>query len=121
MTAVTPRQVERMGVTADLRDWLRRVEDIGELRRVSAEVDPFEEMGALTYMVGKRPGSPALLFERPKNASGYRLLWNLLGNSTRRIAVTLGEPPDATRADLIRALREKLKRRVPPVEIDART
>src|SRR5216684_739421 len=47
MTAVTPRQVERMGVTADLRDWLRRVEDIGELRRVSAEVDPFEDLGAI--------------------------------------------------------------------------
>src|SRR5712692_10166505 len=117
MTAVTPRQVERMGVTADLRDWLRRGEDIGELRRVSAEVDPFEEMGALTYMVGKRPGSPALLFERPKGGSGYRSLWNLLGNSTRRIAVTLGEPPDSSRADLIRALRAKLKRRMEPVEI----
>ena len=121
MAAVSERQVEQVEVAADLRDWLRRVEDLGELRRISAPVDPDEAMGALTYMVGKRPGSPALLFERSANSGGYRQLWNLLGNSTQRIAVTLGEPPDASRADLIRAMRAKLKRRQPPVAVDPRS
>lgn len=106
-------------IASDLREWLRQVDELGELVRIREEVDPDEEMGALTYMVGRRPGSPALLFERPKGGQGYRSLWNLLGNSTRRIAVTLGEPPDASRLDLIRAMRDKLKRRLPPVEVAA--
>jgi 4-hydroxy-3-polyprenylbenzoate decarboxylase len=105
------------GAVGDLREWLRRIEELGELRRIAEEVDPVEEMGALTYLVGKRPGSPALLFERPKDGSGYRLLWNLLGNSTRRIALTIGEDPAASRTELVQALRAKLRRRVPSIEI----
>ena len=104
--------------TGDLREWLRKVEAIGELQRIAQPVAPIEEMGALTYMVGKRPGSPALLFERPGGSAGYRSLWNLLGTSTRRIALTLGEPTESSRLDLIGALREKLRRRLAPVELD---
>src|SRR5262249_34549985 len=109
---IAPRHVPtEAAVVAGLREWLRQVEAPGELVRVSEAVDPNEEMGALTYMVGKRPGSPALLFENPKGATGYRLLWNLLGNSTPRIAVTLGEPPGSSRMELIRCMRKKLKLR----------
>jgi len=120
MTAIVSPSATETRVAADLRAWIRTVDELGELVRVTAEVDPIEEMGALTYMVGKRPGSPALLFEHPKGGHGHRSLWNLLGNSTRRIAVTLGEPPDASRSHLIQALREKLKRSVPPVEVPDR-
>lgn len=110
---------EQPEVTAagDLRQWLRKVEELGELVRVREVVDPHEEMGALTYMVGKRRGSPALLFENPKGGAGYRSLWNLLGSSTRRIALTLGEKPESSPIELLRALREKLKLRLPPVAI----
>ncbi len=121
MAVIAERSATDVGAPADLREWLRRVDSLGELVRVTAPIDPVEEMGALTYMVGKHPGSPALLFERPTGGDGYRSLWNLLGNSARRIAVTLGEPPGSTRADLIRAVREKLKRRVAPVEVEARS
>lgn len=116
MTTLAARETDT-AVCGDLREWLAAVEGLGELVRIHDEIDPDEEMGALTYMAGKLPGSPALLFERPKGARGYRSLWNLLGNSTRRIAVTLGESPDSSRLDLIRAVREKLKRRIPPAEI----
>ena len=118
MTVLARRPAETVTAVGDLREWLRRVEAMGELVRVGDVVDPIEEMGALTYMVGKRPGSPALLFENVKGGEGYRSLWNLLGNSTRRIALTLGEPIDASRLDLIKALRDKLKRRIPPIEIE---
>lgn len=121
MTVLAQRPPENVAAVADLREWLRRVEAMGELVRVRAPVDPVEEMGALTYMAAKRPGSPALLFERPRGGEGYRSLWNLLGNSTRRIALTLGEPPDSTRLALIKALREKLGHRIPPLEVDATT
>ncbi len=63
MTVLARRPAETVAAVGDLRDWLRKVEAMGELVRISETVDPIEEMGALTYMVGKRPGSPALLFE----------------------------------------------------------
>src|SRR5437773_7740486 len=34
----------------DLRDWIARVEAIGQLKRISEEVGRDEEMGAITYM-----------------------------------------------------------------------
>src|SRR5262245_7827593 len=106
---------------ADLRDWLERVETMGELRRITQEVDPVEEMGAITYMVGKRIGSPALLFDNIKGHPGRaRALFNLLGSSNNRIAVTLGMQPGRPPMDLIQEARERLSRRLPPVEIDAR-
>ncbi len=103
----------------DLREWLDAVEQHDRVLHIGQEVDPVEEMGALTYMVGKRRDAPALLFERPKGYGGYRSLWNLLGNSTRRLAITLGEDPDASRLDLIRAMRAKLKRRIAPEDVPA--
>ncbi len=104
-------------LAADLREWIERVDAAGELVRIRDEVDPVEEMAALTYMVGRRHGAPALLFERPRGYGAYRSLWNLLGNSVRRIAMTFGEDPDASRLALVTATRAKLKRRLPPVAV----
>lgn len=104
----------------DLRDWLRRVEEIGELLRVKKPVSPDEEMSAIAYLLAKQPPAPAILFEQ---ASGYenpiraKLLWNLLGPSLRRIALTLEEPPDTPTVELIRRVKEKLKQRIPPREV----
>jgi len=106
---------------ADLRDWLTRIEEMGDLRRIGREVDPVEEMGAITYMVGKRIGSPALLFENIKGHQGRgRALFNLLSSSNRRIAVTMGMEPDRPPMELIKEARERLSRRIPPVEIEPR-
>ncbi len=112
-----PRTPGQTRPPADLREWLTAVETHDRVLRIGAEISPDEEMGALTYMVGKRPGAPALLFERPRGFSGYRSLWNLLGNSTRRIAITLGEDPGASRLALIEATRAKFKRRIAPSEV----
>ena len=89
--------------------------------RITEEVDPVEEMGAITYMVGKRIGSPALLFDNIKGHQGRgRALFNLLGSSNRRIALTMGMEPDRPPMELIQEARERLSRRLPPVEVDAR-
>ncbi len=109
---------QRPQVADDLREWLQQVEQHDRVVHVLDEVDPDEEMAAVTYVVGKRRSSPALLFERPRGFPGYRSLWNLLGNSTRRIALTLGEDPEASRLDLIRAVREKLKNRLAPADVE---
>jgi 4-hydroxy-3-polyprenylbenzoate decarboxylase len=70
----------------DLREFVKRLEAAGELKRISAEVDPVLEITEITQRV-TRAGGPALLFERPKG-SRIPLLINLLG-SERRINLAL--------------------------------
>ena len=104
----------------DLREWMARVDTLGELKRITREVDWDEEMGAITYMVGKQEGGPALLFENIKGyPKGFRSLWNPFGSSRRRIAIALDEDPELPMIDLIRATKTKLNRAIPPREVDA--
>ena len=70
----------------DLREFIARLEKEGELKRVSAEVDPLLEITEVTQRV-TRAGGPALLFEHPKG-SRVPLLINMLG-SDRRIHLAL--------------------------------
>jgi 4-hydroxy-3-polyprenylbenzoate decarboxylase len=52
----------------DLRDWLDKVREMGELKTITEEVDWDEELAAVTYMVAKEKGGPALLFENVKGS-----------------------------------------------------
>lgn len=70
----------------DLRQFIKRLEAAGELKRISAEIDPVLEVTEITQRV-TRAGGPALLFECPKG-SRIPLLTNLLG-SERRINLAL--------------------------------
>ncbi len=109
------------GPVADLRDWLVRVDALDELTSIDAPVDRDEEMSAISYLVAKQHPSPAVLFENPrgfgKSQIGARLLWNILGPSIRRVALTLEEPPETPTVELIRRVKDKLKRRIPPREV----
>jgi len=60
----SPRKSEPDAPVADLRDWLSRVQTLGELVQVSAPVDRDEEVSAIFYLVAKQHPSPALLFDR---------------------------------------------------------
>jgi len=105
----------------DLREWLDRVEGLGELVRVTQPVEWDEEMGGITYLVAKQAPSPAVLFERVRGYEnspiGARSLWNLLGPSFKRIALTLEEPVDLPRLELIRRVKDKMGARIPPREV----
>ena len=70
----------------DLREFIQRLDKEGELKRISAEVDPVLEITEITHRV-TRAGGPALLFERPKG-SKHPLLINMLG-SERRVNLAL--------------------------------
>jgi 4-hydroxy-3-polyprenylbenzoate decarboxylase len=116
----TTRDAKRAPIQ-DLRDWLRRVEEMGDLVRVTQPVSCEEEMSAIGYLLAKQNPSPAILFDSVK---GYekspfraRLLWNILGPSLRRIALTLEEPPETPTVDLIRRVKDKLKHRTLPREV----
>jgi 4-hydroxy-3-polyprenylbenzoate decarboxylase len=72
---------------ADLPELLTRLEKDGELRRISAEVDPYLEVTEIVTRVVKENG-PALLFENVKGAS-MPLAMNVFGTQ-ERMAKALG-------------------------------
>jgi len=80
----------------DLRDFIAQLEALGELKRVSAEVDPRLEMTEICDRVLKS-GGPAILFENPSGHS-MPVLGNLFG-TPRRVALGMGE-------ESVEALRE---------------
>lgn len=80
----------------DLRDFLTQLESRGELKRVTAEVDPSLEMTEICDRLLKKAG-PAVLFEKPKGHS-IPVLGNLFG-TPERVALGMGQ-------ESVTALRE---------------
>ena len=80
----------------DLRDFLRQLEQQGQLKRIQLEVDPYLEITEICDRTLKAQG-PALLFENPKGST-MPLLGNLFG-TPKRVAFGMG-------ADSVEALRE---------------
>jgi 4-hydroxy-3-polyprenylbenzoate decarboxylase len=94
----------------DLRDFIAQLEALGELKRISAEVDPELEVTEICDRTLRREG-PALLFENVKG-SDFPLLGNLFG-TPRRVALGMGaESTDALRE--IGILLASLKEPEPP-------
>ena len=90
----------------DLRDFIQQLEQRGELKRISTEVDPYLEITEIADRT-LRAGGPALLFENPKG-SEYPLLANLFG-TPERVALGMGEESvDALRGvgELLAYLKE---------------
>jgi 4-hydroxy-3-polyprenylbenzoate decarboxylase len=81
---------------SDLRDFIDKLETLGELKRISIEVDPHLEVTEICDRT-LRAGGPALLFERVKGST-FPLLGNLFG-TPRRVALGMGE-------ESVEALRE---------------
>ena len=80
----------------DLRDFIMQLEKQGELKRITASVDPNLEITEISDRTLRREG-PALLFENP---GGYDIpvLTNLFGTA-RRVAMGMGQ-------DDVEALRD---------------
>jgi 4-hydroxy-3-polyprenylbenzoate decarboxylase len=98
----------------DLREFVRGLEALGELRRVAEPVSARLEMTALSDFV-LRAGGPALLFERPVEGDGsYKIpaLTNLFG-TTRRVALGMGAD-DPSKLREIGELLARLKEPEPP-------
>ncbi|HEY3303746.1 MAG TPA: UbiD family decarboxylase [Candidatus Binatia bacterium] len=76
----------------DLREYLTRLEQLGELKRVNG-ADWEEDIGGITELMVERRG-PALLFDEIKDyPKGYRVAANLF-NTISRTAVAFGLDPD---------------------------
>jgi len=72
----------------DLRHFIDSLEKRGELKRITAPVDPRLEMTEISDRV-LRAGGPALLFENPKGFS-TPVLTNLFGTE-QRVALSIGQ------------------------------
>ena len=94
----------------DLRDFIDQLEKMGELKRITTEVDPYLEMTEICDRT-LRAGGPALLFENPK---GYDtpVLGNLFGTA-KRVALGMGRS-DVTALRGIGELLAFLKEPEPP-------
>jgi len=91
----------------DFRTFLKRLEELGELKRVREEVDPFLEAGAFADRMCRQPGGGSgLLFERVKGAS-MPVAMNVFG-SYRRMALALGVDKEPRGLDAIGDRIEKL-------------
>ena len=92
----------------DLREWLERVDAMGELTRVEG-ADPDLELGGIVDLYQWEMENPALLFERIKGRpEGHRLAANVL-TSLPRVLLTLDLPTDLTRQDFVREWRDRIR------------
>src|SRR5690606_9345807 len=90
----------------------------GQLKRVTARVNPEEELSGITYMLTRNERAPALLFENIEGAGyGGRVLINMLGNSNERYALALGLDPKLSVRELIDETRRIMRKRIAPVMI----
>jgi len=72
----------------DLRDFIQQLEDMGQLKRVSKEIDTHLEMTEIADRT-LRAGGPAILFENPKGHD-IPVLANLFG-TPERVALGMGQ------------------------------
>jgi 4-hydroxy-3-polyprenylbenzoate decarboxylase len=92
----------------DLREWIARVDELGELTRIDG-ADAHLELGGLVDLYQWEMNNPALLFDHIKGyAPGYRILANVL-TSLRRVALSLDLPLDYGPRQFVQAWRSRLK------------
>ncbi len=119
-TTGTPeaKTMARGANSSDLDVWLEKVEAMGELKRITAEVDCDLEAATITYLVGQEK-SPALLFENIKGRPGHKALYNMVGCNLSRFCLLIGEPLVDHPLKAVQALQKKLGRKVPPKAVPA--
>src|SRR5688572_19770978 len=101
---------EKTSGALDLREWLHRIQDIGELAELKG-VHWDKEMGSLTQLVHEQilDAPPALLFSGiPGYPENFKTLYGML-SSPKRLAMTLGISYEGNhRLELLKAFRHRL-------------
>ncbi len=102
----------------DFRGYLAKLEEIGDLKRVKAEVDWNEELGGIAFE-GLARRSPALLFESVKDyhgTHGQKVIANFI-ESANRGKVALGLPPSTPQPEVINILRDRMRKPIKPTSV----
>jgi 4-hydroxy-3-polyprenylbenzoate decarboxylase len=99
-----------MNYLKSLRDYIKLLEEAGELHTIETCVDWNLEIGAIIRKINDLKG-PAILFNNIKDyPKGYRVLGSPVGVSAKedmfyaRIAISLGLPKNASAAEIIEEL-----------------
>ncbi|MGH3758321.1 UbiD family decarboxylase [Actinophytocola sp.] len=92
----------------DLRDWIDKVEELGELRRISgAHVD--DDVAPITDVAEHAMDGPAVLFDRIQGFEpDHRILVNPI-SSLNRVALMVGFPTGLSKADYCDLWRTRLQ------------
>jgi len=96
----------------DLRQFLKVLEAEGELQRITTEVDPKHELGAICKVCNEKPNSPALLFENVKGSS-IPVVGQLLATD-QRVALALGLKPENAFEETVRRTATPIATRLVP-------
>ena len=103
----------------DLREWIKFLDEKGDLKRIQVEVDWDEEIGAITREISSCYG-PALLFENIKDHR-HTLCRSLFTNGTgskQRVCALLGLPDETSNRDIVLTLKGRFSRPVEPLRVD---
>ncbi|HVN23379.1 MAG TPA: UbiD family decarboxylase [Syntrophorhabdales bacterium] len=103
----------------DLREWLARVEEMGELKRVSG-VRLEEDVGRIAELSASTDQGPALMLSGFSGyEQGYSILLNPFG-TTRMIAFTFGFPEEKDRLKLLEHFSDRIDKLqlLPPKYVD---
>lgn len=89
----------------DLRDWLKKADDIGKLTRIDG-ADWNLEIGTITAMNLTKPGCPAVLFDDIKDyPKGYRVL-SCTTSAASLVSLALNLPVTDSDLDLLNTTRK---------------
>ena len=92
----------------DLRDWIRGIENAGELKIIKG-AEPKEEIGGFVDIYMRKMGNPAVMFDEiPGFPKGYRVIANIL-TSIPRVNLALGLPPQSSEMEQIQWWRNYFK------------
>ena len=110
---------DRVALWRDLREWMDRVAELGQLRKVGG-ASWQDEIATITALLDANDGAPCVVFDGiPGYPAGHRVIVNTNGTIARQ-AVTLGLPPDqASHAGILDFWRRTLSgtSAVAPVEV----
>lgn len=95
----------------DLRDFISKLEEEGELRRIKAEVDWNLELCAISKLNEEEKG-PALLFENVKDYETPVLTSAF--STSRGLALALGLPKTTPLVETVKAWVERMKDKISP-------
>ena len=107
--AISVTTLRETGVTSrDLRDWIRSVDDLGELKKING-ADWDVEIGAITELAHHQgEQSKALVFDNIKGyPPGYRVVSNTL-NTVKRMALTLHMDTNYTRIEFVKDIKRHI-------------
>ncbi len=97
----------------DLRQFIDKLDETGDLVRIKQEIDWDLEAGAIGRHSYETSG-PAVLFEKIKDyPEGYRIFNGSLG-TFRRVSVSLGLPPETSIPELYRVYEQRNEKPLKP-------